>query len=554
MSELKRKELTEAILQEEKIELKERLAPRWPDPLDEAGYYGLAGEFVKLIAPHSEADPVALLDNFLTAFGNVVGNEPNFQIEATKHKLKLFSVQVGETAKGRKGTAMDQVRKLFSYLDEKWSENIVTGSSSGEGLINAVRDRVVKKGKDGLEETVDEGVEDKRLLLIEAEFASMLKVMGREGNTLSPIVRSAWDRGDLRTLTRNFPLKATNTHISIIGHITTPELLRYLNGTEMSNGFGNRFLWLCVKRSKELAFGGAVPFTELNKLQEKVRAALRFAEKVNTISFDDETRELWIKIYHDLTAEVPGLVGSMSARIEPYTLRLAGIYALIDQTDRIRKEHLKAAVAVIDYAMQSLKYIFKDAVGDPLGNDILFALNTHPDGMTKSDINNYFSHNKSSEAISSALENLVKLNRVTQTEKPTTGRPTTLFTFNSFNTYPVEEESYLQKLNIYLSYKVGLALDSTKQARKVAAHAYVKNEINEISTTKKTKLTLEELTAKTKQTDTITVDNWNRKALEEYETANESRKAELNPIIELLEVELAKRLETEAVDTFTEKD
>ena len=70
------------------------------------------------------------------------------------------------------------------------------------------------------------------------------------------VVRQAWDTGTLRTLTRNNPLTATDAHISIIGHITAEELRRHLTSTEAANGFANRFLWLPVRRSKQLPDGG----------------------------------------------------------------------------------------------------------------------------------------------------------------------------------------------------------------------------------------------------------------------------------------------------------
>jgi hypothetical protein len=87
---------------------------------------------------------------------------------------------------------------------------------------------------------VDHGVSDKRLMVLEAEFASSLRVLGRDGNTLTAIIRQAWDPGDLRGLTKNSPAEATGAHISIIAHITRDELPRYLDSTESGNGFGNR--------------------------------------------------------------------------------------------------------------------------------------------------------------------------------------------------------------------------------------------------------------------------------------------------------------------------
>ena len=96
--------------------------------------------------------------------------------------------------------------------------------------------------------TVADAMNLKRLAVAEGEFANVLKVMAREGNTLSPVLRSAWDYGNLRSMTKNSEARATGAHISIIGHITKDELRRLLTETEQANGFGNRFLWLAVRR------------------------------------------------------------------------------------------------------------------------------------------------------------------------------------------------------------------------------------------------------------------------------------------------------------------
>jgi hypothetical protein len=109
-------------------------------------------------------------------------------------------------------------------------------------------------------------IQDKRLLIVEQELSSTLKVMSREGNILSAIIRQAWDGQDLRNLTKNNPLRATNTHISIIGHITITELKKYLSATEMANGFGNRFLFPLVRRSKSLPEGGNISSLDFGPL------------------------------------------------------------------------------------------------------------------------------------------------------------------------------------------------------------------------------------------------------------------------------------------------
>ena len=74
--------------------------PEWP-VIDEAAYYGLAGDIVRTLEPHTEADSVGLLIQFLAAFGNLVGNSPYYQVESNRHHANLFTVLVGASAKGR---------------------------------------------------------------------------------------------------------------------------------------------------------------------------------------------------------------------------------------------------------------------------------------------------------------------------------------------------------------------------------------------------------------------------------------------------------------------
>jgi hypothetical protein len=95
-----------------------------------------------------------------------------------------------------------------------------------------------------------------RLLVVEAEFAQVLRQAARAGNTLSATIRSASDSGNFRTITRNEPITATGAHICIIGHITANELRAELTATDSANGFANRFLFMCARRSKALPFGG----------------------------------------------------------------------------------------------------------------------------------------------------------------------------------------------------------------------------------------------------------------------------------------------------------
>ncbi len=407
----------------------------WPDPVDEAALHGLAGDFVRLIEPQSEADPVALLAQFLVAFGNVVGRGPHFRAEADRHMLVLFATLVGASSKGRKGSSWSHVFRLFAQVDEEWANKaLADGLVSGEGLIWAVRDEAEKlkrlpkkeREKRGNEyETVieDPGVKDKRLFVIEAEFARILRVLGREGNTLSAVMRSAWDHGNLRSMSKKDPGKATGAHISVITHVTKSELVRYLDKTEAGNGFGNRFLWFCTRRSKCLPDGGEVPEEDLLGLGLAVSEAVEFARTVGEIVRDDEARSLWHQVYPTLSEGKPGLLGAMLGRAEAQVMRLACLYALLDRSKVIGHVHLKAALALWEYSERSARYIFGSALGDKAADRILGALKDSPDGLTRTELRQLFSGHVSKPEIDAALTLLLELGIVHSETVRTDGRP-----------------------------------------------------------------------------------------------------------------------------------
>jgi hypothetical protein len=159
----------------------------WPKPLGEAAFPGFIGDMMRTIEPHTESDIAAILVQFLSAFGNAVGDGPFFLVEQTRHRAILFAVIVGKSAKSRKGTAWNIIKSLFTIADPVWVKRIASGLSSGEGVINYVRDDITKPDDDGSEIVIAPGVSDKRLLVVESEFASPLKVAKREGNTMTAV-------------------------------------------------------------------------------------------------------------------------------------------------------------------------------------------------------------------------------------------------------------------------------------------------------------------------------------------------------------------------------
>lgn len=343
----------------------------WPAPLGEAAFHGIAGEIARAIEPLSESDTAAVLIQTLVAFGALVGRGAHWEVEEDKHYPNLFALLVGATADARKGISWGRVRSIFELCDA-WVKVWDGDMSTGEGLKYQVRDPSVKKKsrsrkykKDlGDQDEYDEGISDKRLLVIASEFGYALKVMSRPGNTLSATLRQAWDRGNLATMTRNDPIVATNAHIAIVGHVTPEELVKELTDSDANNGFMNRFLLVCSKKARDMPLGGKSLPLDI-KRGYAARLARAAGNASGRMELSTEAGEVWSAAYGGLTTGMTGLSLVIASRAHPLVMRLALIYALLDERTAIYAEHIKAGLAVWDYCASSVRHVFGGAT---LGN------------------------------------------------------------------------------------------------------------------------------------------------------------------------------------------
>ena len=390
----------------------------WPAAPGQAAYHGLPGAIVQKIAPHTEADPVAILTQLLVACGALIGRGAHFRIEATLHHPHEFVVLVGDSSKSRKGSSFDHVAKLMSEADPSFPSRLSTGLSSGEGLIWTLRDPAGQ----------DPGAVDKRLLVVEPEFASVLKAASREISTLSPTLRSAWDGRPLAVLTRTAPARATGAHVAIIGHITQAELRRYASAIEIANGLLNRFVLLAVRRVRLLPEGGNPEPLKGTGLARYLATTINHARTSGQVRLAEDTRELWWHTYPQLTQPAEGLTGQLTARAEAHTIRLALIYTLLDGANTIRPEHLTAALALWDYAARSAAWAINHTSGDPLAEQIHAALTRSPDGLTRTQLRDLLHRNHPAERVEQALHALASTGRATRHQTRTAGRPAEIWT------------------------------------------------------------------------------------------------------------------------------
>lgn len=399
----------------------------WPQ-LHPDALYGLAGDVVRAIDPHTEADQVATLATFLGMYGSAAGRTAHVWIGEDRHGMNENFALVGETSNGRKGSSMSGVLRIMAGANEDWYKSRrVSGLASGEGFIWQIRDAIYKLNKKGENELVDEGVKDKRLFVLEEELSKVLNQTERKDNTLSGYIRVAWDSRDkIQKLTISNPCEASNPHVSILGHITETELRRKLNETEIANGFANRFLWLCVRRSKAIPEPTRMSADVVRELSDRVRRSLDHARRTTDFAFSDSARTLWVSVYGPLTDGHKGLYGALTARGAAHVRRLSLMYAALDLSSSVDACHLRAALALWKYADDSAQFLFGDTTGNSIADRILEELRSGQE-MTATNVRDLFSRNQSGRT-DAALRELIDAGLIGQRKSTEgNGRPATVF-------------------------------------------------------------------------------------------------------------------------------
>ena len=336
--------------------------------LDERAFHGLVGRVVRTLEPHTEADSVGLVLTFLAAFGAAVGNGAHALADGAEHPARLFVVLVGTTSKGRKGTTWQQIRRVLVLADPTFvAERILNGFGSGEAVVDAAA----------------EG-EDHRLFVVEPEWGRLLAVARREGSTISPLLRQAWDGDRLAVRSRAGKAVADGAHVVVLGHVTAEELRSKLLDVEVANGYANRHLFCEVRRSKLLPSGGNLDEAEVARLGQEVGDAASPGP------------------CHRRPAPHAGRGGAMGRALPADGRRRARRHS--GRPDRSRRStsappighlriarwhrqidlpHIEAAWAVWRYCRSSVAAIFGDRTGDPVADRLLDAARrAGPSGLT----------------------------------------------------------------------------------------------------------------------------------------------------------------------------
>lgn len=344
-----------------------RNAPR-PDP---ACLYGLVGDVARAGSATTEANPYAVAANFMAFMGCAVGRNPHMTVGDTLHHAVQFILHVGRSGRGRKGDAASLVRRIERALQVLSPESVPKvhrgGLSTREGLVFLIHDGY----RDGKTEVPPEL--DKRLLVIESEFANVLHQGKRDGNTLSSALRDCWDSVSMRPATKSNRLWATDPHVCLSAAVTPTELTGVIDARELTNGFANRFLMLWAERLRMVPFPVATPQAEVDALAARVLEVLEFCgaarweEKDQLhVQFSPAAQAHYEVLYRgELNSNDAGpKITALIERRAPMLLRIAMLFAVCDLTTTVEVHHLDAALGWVRYSVDTAKFVFGSAAAE----------------------------------------------------------------------------------------------------------------------------------------------------------------------------------------------
>src|SRR6516225_10837190 len=101
----------------------------------------------------------------------------------------------------------------------------------------------------------------------------------------------------MHVASKNSGEKATDPHISLIGHITKDELEAVWNTVESKNGFGNRILWCAARMVKKIPIPEKIDWDAYTDVIQHLSAIRDSFKGQREIRFSESGRIAWDHFY-----------------------------------------------------------------------------------------------------------------------------------------------------------------------------------------------------------------------------------------------------------------
>ena len=382
------------------------------------------------VAPYTRSDRNAFMVGLMTCCGMYLSGRIKFSDIVDPH---MFSVLVGTSSKGAKGTTTDKVLDVMEDVlpgfDKKYVEGLI---STQEGLLGALQPPYISD-PNLPELPIEKEITRKLIVLPEL---SVLSVVGqRQGNALNQSMRMAYDRSKQTTRVKRLKdsLKIEkNAYVAgSLTNITPAELRIMVTDTEARNGSSNRYYMTWSARSKDLYIPKPwnkdkdVKYWEAVALLQKTLAcAVKYHPMWMIAEEDMEYFVHFSKQFDDLD---DSFIDSLQLRKQLFYIKIATILGATDiwSHENCNDELMKDVVRDVSYIPfndleesgmwireyeNTIKHVFNNQKMSDLAQRILNILSADDNkGMEMSKLHGNLGKNHKVVFVNDAINQLVKL-------------------------------------------------------------------------------------------------------------------------------------------------
>jgi DNA polymerase-1 len=313
----------------------------------EAMYYGPLGEIALEEGAHTESDPKAIYTGLKCCFGNSVGMTPRFGDGHLSAIPINFMFLVGESAVTRKSSTLDLIVYTVNQIDPSWRQCVHYSASSGEWILNLIRDGRVEEVLDKKTNKlalvqVDPGVTDKRAVICCREFADLFSKQQRQGNVLFQMIRDAFDGGPVECGAKSNRDRCERPRLTVIGATTHTDIKYHMPKGFLKDGTANRFWWVLATEMP------ARPYASINPKRlcpRQIEQLARVSKQIRTAPVWEMhwSPEAWELLNTDLYYQARAYRKySVTSRADTHLHRGAMDLALADGKHQIEVPHLEA--------------------------------------------------------------------------------------------------------------------------------------------------------------------------------------------------------------------
>lgn len=304
-------------------------------PFPEAAYVGVAGEFATLYAHYVESPKPFLYVAYLTYFGALLGPYVTLETEL-RPASRLYSVLVGESALGRKSSAMGHADHFFQpFLPDRLA--VLYGLGSAEGIARVVKEKGFP------------------VLLHFDELKIFVDKAKQDGSVALPMVTTLYEFTKYQNHTRDRSIELESVHLSLLAASTKETYESMWASQFMDIGFLNRLFVVLARRTTKRSFPDAIPAAHIEALRAKTREHLdgiwRSMPQPLILRLTPDAFEFWKVWYEALEESV------YANRLDTIGLRLMMLLAITSGRVEVDDATVQAVVTLLDYELAVRKLL-----------------------------------------------------------------------------------------------------------------------------------------------------------------------------------------------------